>query len=171
MKTIIVGFSTPIKPTLFAKIIMWADKTIYDHVYIKWNWASIDRDIIYQASKLAVNFESNVTFDSHAKIIEEYEVQISDETHKAIMQFCMDNSNKPYGIKEIFGFGYIKLCKLVGKTVNNPFPTYGNSYVCSKIAADILVLAKSITLTDSPDNIDPLQLNNIVKAAGLKRTR
>lgn len=148
---------------------MWTDKTPYDHVYIKWNWSAIDRDIIYQASKMAVNFESNITFIGHATVIEEYEVQITDECHKAVMQFCMDNSDKPYGIMEIFGFGYVKICKALGITVNNPFPTYGNSYVCSKIAADILIVAKAIVLTDSPENLDPLDLNNIIKAAGFKK--
>ena len=169
MKTIVVGFSRPTVPTWFARAIMWVDNTPYDHVYIKWNWKGIDRDIIYQASKLAVNFESNLTFNSHALTIEEYEINISDDCHKAIMQFCMDNSNKPYGIKEIFGFAWVKICKKAGYAVHNPFPTHGSSYVCSKLAADILAMTGKIAIGSSPDDIDPLDLNNIVKAAGLKR--
>lgn len=169
MKSIIVGFSTPIKPTLFSRLIRWADKTPYSHVYLKWNWANIGRDIIYQASKLAVNFESNVTFDSHAKAIEEYEVQISDECHRQIMQFCMDNSNKPYGVKEILGFAYVKILGWAKIHVNNPFPTHGASYVCSKLATEILQIAKVIDQAISADNIDPRDLNMIIKAAGVKR--
>lgn len=170
MRTIIVGFSRPIKPTLFAKGIMWVDGTEYDHVYIKWTWGAINRDIIYQASKLAVNFESNLTFDSHALTIEEYSVDISDDCHKQIMQFCMDNSNKPYGIKEIFGFCWVNICKKIGQTVHNPFPSHGNSYVCSKLGAEILAMTGKVSIGSS-DDIDPLDLNNIVKAAGLKRLR
>lgn len=169
MKTIIIGFSRPIKATLFSRLIQWADGTEYDHVYVKWTWATIERDIIYQASKLAVNFESNITFDSHAVIVEEYEVQISDECHKAIMQFCMDNSNKPYGIKEILGFAYVKICSWIGQKVHNPFPTHGASFVCSKVGAEILQMAKAIDMSVSIEDIDPLDLNMLIKAAGLKQ--
>lgn len=169
MRTLIVGFSTPTKPTLFSRLIEWTDKTPYDHVFLRWTWAGIERDIIYQASKFAVNFESNITFDAHAKTIEAYEVQISDECHKEIMQFCMDNSNKPYGIKEIFGFAWVKLCGWAGFKVNNPFPTHGASYVCSKLITEILQIAKIVDPRISPDNVDPLDLNRIIRAAGLKQ--
>lgn len=169
MKTLIVGFSIPIKATLFSRLIQWAEGGItYDHVYIKWNWSIIDRDIIYQASKMSVNFESNITFDGHAKTIESYEINVDDQTHKEIMQFCMDNSGKPYGIKQIIGFGWIKLCGLFGKKVNNPFPSYGATFVCSKIIAAILQKA-DIKVDDNLDNVDPLLLNEVVKKAGLKR--
>lgn len=169
MKTIALGFSCPIKPSLFAKAVMWVDKTPYDHVYVRWTWSTIERDIIYQASKLAVNFESNITFLTHAIPVEEYEIQLDDQTHKDIMQFCMDNSDKPYGILQIIGFAYIKICKKLGYSVNNPFPSYGSTFICSKTGAAILALSGTVKIDVPLDNIDPLDLNNIVKAAGLKR--
>lgn len=169
MKTIIVGFSTPRKPSIFSKLIRWADKTEYSHVYLYWEWPLIERQVIYQASKLAVNFESNITFDSHALRIEEYEVQLSDQCHKEIMQFCMDNSNKPYGVKEILGFAYVKICGWIGQKVHNPFPTHGASFVCSKLGAEILQMAKAIDMSVSIEDIDPLDLNVLIKTAGLKQ--
>lgn len=176
MKTLTIGFSRPIKPTLFSKLIQWADhNSEFDHVYAAWLWTSVQRQIIYQASKLSVNFESNITFDSHALRVEEYEVTLSDECHADIMRFCMDNSNKPYGIKEIFGFAWVKLCALVQKKVDNPFPTYGASYVCSKLIAELLKKTGIVDPGISSDNVDPLDLNRILKEAisnncpGLKR--
>lgn len=170
MKTIMVGFSRPIKPSLFARLIVWSEKTVYDHVYIKWSWPLVDRDIIYQASKMAVNFESNITFATHAIIVEEYSVDISNECHKRMMQFCMDNSNKPYSVKEIFGDAWVKICSFLGKKVSNPFPAHGSAFVCSQIGAEILSLTGAITLKEDSSDITPLGLNNMVKAAGLKRT-
>lgn len=170
MKTITLGFSRPKHPTLFAKLIMWADNIPYDHVYVKWRWDKIERDIVYQASKLAVNFESNVTFEQHAVAIEEYEIEIDEETHKKVMQFCMDNSNKPYGIKQILGFCWVKANEMLGRTVPNPFPSYGNTYICSKLGAAILAIA-GISIGCSLDDIDPLDLNEIVNRAGIKRIR
>lgn len=164
MKTINLGFSRPVKPTLFSKAIMWVDKTQYDHVFTKWNFDQIDRDLIYQASKMAVNFETNVTFPTHSLTVEEYELQISDEAFKKVLQFCFDNSNKDYGIKEILGFAWVKLNKLVNRVVNNPFPSNGSTWVCSVIATEILIIAGIITLDQPVENIDPLDLNTIIKA-------
>lgn len=170
MKTITVGFSRPIKPTLFSRLIQWADGgTDFDHVYITWLWPTVDRQIIYQASKMAVNFESNITFDSHAIRVEEYEINIDDERHKGIMQFCMDNSNKPYSLKMLFGLAWIKINALFRRKVDNPWPTHGASFVCSKLITEILQKAKIVDPRISSDNIDPLDLNLIIKAAGLKR--
>jgi hypothetical protein len=168
MKTLIFGFSRPIKPTLFAKAIMWSDKSNYDHCYIKWTNSVIQRDIYYQASNLAVNFESNISFLGHAIPVEEYELDVLDEVHAIIMRFCIDNSNKPYGVIQIVGDAYIKVCKILGFKVHNPFPSYGSTYVCSKIAASILQLA-GIQITQPLDDVDPLDVNNIIKAAGLKK--
>lgn len=162
MKTLTIGFSRPKKSTIFSRLIEYTDDTAYDHVYIKWNWAVINRDVIYQASKFAVNFESNVTFDSHATTIESYDMEISDECHIDIIQFCMDNCNKPYSIRSLFGFALVKMCSKFGKKVHNPFPTYGASFVCSKIAAEVAARA-GIRIDADFDDIDPLDLNNIIK--------
>lgn len=169
MKTVIVGFSRPVSPTLFSKAIMWSDKTQYDHAYVKWNWSQIDRDIIYQASSLAVNFESNLTFASHSIPVEEYEFQLEDNVHSQFMQFCMDNSNKPYGVLEIVGFAYLKILKMMGITVGNPFPSNGNSYFCSQIVVLLLQLSDEVQLLENSADVDPLALNQMINAKGMKR--
>lgn len=169
MKTIILGFSRPKKLSVFAKLIMWSDSISYDHVYVKWSWDKIERDVIYQASKMAVNFESNITFDKHAIVIEEYEITLDEECYKKVMQFCMDNSNKPYGFKEIIGFAWMKALGFCGEKVSNPFPSANASWICSKIGAALLIEAGYIGINQSIDDIDPLLLNQIVNSLGLKR--
>jgi len=171
MKTIIVGFSRPVKPMIFSNLIMWSDKTNYSHVYLKWEWKGIDRDIIYQASKLAVNFESNKTFETHSLAVEEYEVTLGDECHRKMMQFCMDNANKPYGIKEILGFAWVKIMAKLGKKCKNPFPSNGNTFVCSTLGAEILQVADVIDDNIVSEDVDPLDLNRILRQIGLKRVK
>ena len=159
-----VGFSVPIKPTLFAKAIMWVDGTKYDHAYIKWSFDQIDRELIYQASNLAVNFETTLKFATHAIVVEEYEVEISEDVFKKVVQFAFDNSDEDYSIKEIVGFAWMKLNKLFGRTINNPFPGDGTQWVCSVLATEILVIAGIITIDQPVENIDPLALNQIIKS-------
>lgn len=165
MRTIRFGLSRPIKQTLFARAIMWADKTNYDHVYVRWTWAAIGRDIIYQASKMAVNFETDVTFEKHAITVKQYEVDLDEVTHTIIMQFCMDNSNKPYSLMQILGFVYVNLVKIVFRAkVHNPFPTHMSSFVCSKMSAYIASMI-GIKISTPFDDIDPLDFEKIMEAA------
>ena len=171
MRRIIVGFSRPKKFGIFAKLIMWVDKIPYSHVYIKWHWNGIGRDIIYQASKFAVNFESNITFDGHALSVEEYEVDISDDCHKKMMQFCMDNANKPYGFKEILGFAWVKIVAKFGKKIRNPFPSNGSSFVCSTLGAEILQITDILDDSVVSEDIDPKDLNGMVKSLNLNRVK
>lgn len=155
----------------FARLIMWSENTPYSHVYVRWTWTSVDRDIIYQASKFSVNFESNKTFNNHAIPVEEYEIEISEKAHREVMQFCMDNSNKPYGVKEIFGMAWVKICSLFGRKISNPFPGGGETWICSKIGAAVLEIAKGIDIQESLDDIGPKDLNCIIKNLNLKQVK
>jgi hypothetical protein len=163
MKTVRVGFSRPINPSLYAKAIMWVGKTQYDHAYFRWTWSQINRDIIYQASKLAVNMETNITFVTHAIPVEEYEFQMDDASHAEFMQQCMDVCDMPYGVKEILGFAYVKILGLMKIKVNNPFPSNGSSWFCSQLVAYLLQKTGKIELSQNTADIDPLTLNQIVR--------
>ena len=162
MVRFIVGFSTPIRPTLFAKAIMVADNIPYDHVYVKWNWKEVDRNIIYQASKFAVNFETEQSFKNHCIALEEYELELTDETFTSILQFCVDNSNKSYGFKQILGFAWVKLNRIFGRKIQNPAGITGNEWICSAIGAAILVIA-GVDLKEPIKDVDPHDLNMIIK--------
>lgn len=138
MKSIIVGFSRPKKWKPFARLIMIAYKITYDHVYVKFHSNTYLRDIIYQASKMMVNFVGTSVFESENIIVKEFSIQISDENYVALMQFAIDNAGKPYSLKEILGLGLVQLCSLFGKIIENPFKEGTNEYVCSILASYIL---------------------------------
>lgn len=135
-----VGFSKPTNMTFkwFAWIIMEGYGIPYDHVYVRVHSDSLDRDIIYQASGLAVNFMSPTIFSSINTSIAEFDIEISDEKYKAMMQFAIDNAGKAYGIKEAFGMGIVRICEIFGKKIQNPFRDGQQTYVCSELAGYIL---------------------------------
>jgi hypothetical protein len=138
MKTIIVGFSKPKTWKPFATAIMWAYNIPYSHVYLKFHSDSYQRDIIYQASSIMVNFMSTAVFNEHAVITDEYVVPISDENYVKMMQFCIDNAGKPYSLKEAFGFALVVIARACGKKISNPFKQGTSEWVCSVIATYIL---------------------------------
>ena len=158
METIYIGFSRPsgwFKPFSWAiRLLQW---TSYSHVYIRVHSNSIDRDIIYQASGLQVNFIGLDLFKSKEIIIKEFPVQITPETKIKVLQYCTDMAGKPYGILEVFGFPWVIFNSFIGRHVNNPFSDGTNSFVCSEFVGDILKDFLGYPLPD-PQNLDPKQI-------------
>jgi len=155
MKNIILGFSRPKKWKPFAWLIMVAYKTSYDHVYIKFYSNTYQRNIIYQASKMMVNFVGSVVFESENIVVKEFQIQISDENYSSLMQFTIDNAGKPYSLKEIAGLALVKISSFFGKTIENPFKEGTDEYVCSVLAGYILENYTKEGLTIDFQDINP----------------
>lgn len=137
MMNISIGFSRSDK--IGSRLIRWCEDTEFSHVYIKWRSDYLERDIIYHASGHAVGFITSERFLAAGnRVVLEKPLSLSDATKKTVIQFCMDKSGTPYGIKHLIGFGIVKLCKLVGKTIKNPFGDGPKTYICSELAAEVL---------------------------------
>ncbi len=139
MPTLIVGFSKSKKKfALYSWAIKWVDGAEYSHAYIKVHSPKYDRDIIYQASHMAVNFMGTSKFSEEATIIKEYELQVSDEALKKAMQFAIDHSGDSYDVWSAVGLGVSKIASKLGKNIASPFGDKQNSYFCSELVASIL---------------------------------
>ena len=138
MEKIVVGFSRPKKFKAFAWLIMKGFGTPYDHVYIKFHSDSYDRDIIYQASKMMINFMGGKLFNDENIVVKEFDIEITPDSKKAMMQFAIDNAGKPYSMKEIFGLAWVKINSWFGRKIPNPLRDGNDAYVCSVIATYIL---------------------------------
>lgn len=163
MSSIYVGFSRPKTWKPFAALIMWAYAIPYDHVYIRWHSDFLERDVIYQASSTMVNFMSPVIFESNNVIVKEFELAISDENRKAMIQFAMDNAGKPYGIKQCVGLGIVRLCELFGKNIKNPFADGTNSYVCCELGEYIIEEFNNVAVPYNPDTLNPKQFYDFME--------
>lgn len=164
MEKIIVGFSKPSSFKVFAWIIMTAYKTPYDHVYLKFHSDSLNRDIIYQASKLMVNFMGTSIFLKDNIVVDEFEVKISTDKKIQLMQFMIDNASKPYGIMNAIGLGLMRICKFIGITINNPFGDGSKTWICDEIVGSILEEFAGAKLPETLDNLNPLDLYNYLKS-------
>lgn len=164
MNDFIVGFSKPNRWKPFAWLIQLVDRTEYDHVYIKWYSPSIDRWMVYQASGTAVNFEGTTHFLSHSIPIEEYQLQVSDNTKKSVIQYAVDNCGVPYGVKQVLGIGIVKVAKLIGKNIKNPFSDGSKTEVCAELVGRILEDCLGDKLNIDLDSADPTQINVAVQS-------
>lgn len=168
MKKLIIGFSKPKKFRLFAWLIMKSYGIPYDHVFLKFHSNTYDRDIIYQASKMMINFMGSEVFAKENIIVQEFEIEVSDENWSKLMQFSIDNAGKPYSLKEILGFTLVKICSWFGKEITNPFKEGTEEYVCSVLADYVL---ENYTNRDIPgdfENADPKYLHDYLISTNVK---
>ena len=160
---VIIGFSKARSPySILSKAIRLVEGTKFSHIYIRLPSLDIAEEVIYQASGLKVNMECYKAFDHHAIIVEEYELEISDEALRKTWKFALQNAGISYGSKELVGFIWVKLCALFGKKVDNPFRDGRATYVCSELVAYILEDCLDIE-TGDPENMTPKEMNKIMK--------
>lgn len=164
MESLKVGFSTPKKWALFSALIKWLYGTPYSHVYLRFRSAKYNRDLIYQASGLAVNFMGATMFDDHNKVVGEYEVSVPSDKIIELMQFMIDNAGKAYSLKEAFGLGLVKIASLFGKKIKNPFGTRQDAYVCSVLASCLLAKFTESGAPADFENVSPQDLWNFFQS-------
>jgi hypothetical protein len=169
MPKIIVGFSKPIKFALHAWIIEKIDGAKFDHAYLKFNSSSLNRDIIYQATATGVDFIGSALWLKKTQPVEEYELDISPDNYKILLQFCIDNAGIPYGFLGVLGEGFVDLAAKFGKTINNPFNDGLSSEFCSEVVVRCLATVDPAQFNLDPDNISPNDLNILIKKLGIPR--
>lgn len=164
MNKIIIGFSKPNKWKLFSWLIMSTYNTPYAHVFVRLYSNKYQKDLIYQASQLMVNFMGSETFLSHNEVYKEFEVEITPEKEFKLMQFAIDNAGKPYGLSEALGLGIVRLLSLIGVKAQNPFRDGCNSFVCSALAAEVLKHFAENNYDKDPEDTSPLDLFNYLNS-------
>lgn len=162
MKTVAIGFSRPKKWMPLAWIIQKVQRTDYSHVYIKFTSDKYQRNLIYQASGLQVNFVGEAVFKDHCEIVKECVIQVSDETYTKMMTFAIDKAGYPYSIKQLFN---IVLYMCTGKA--HILGTGRDSYVCSELAAEMLKSILNVPISEDLDIITPKDVDNSLEKAGL----
>lgn len=163
MEQIIIGFSRPKTWKPFAWLIMKGYGIPYDHVYIQFHSKAYDRDLIYQASSTMINFMSPAIFDEDNIRVKEFTINITAQTKKAIIQYCIDNAGVPYGKKQVLGLVWVRLNDIFGKKILNPYRDGRMTEVCCEAAAFILRDFMGIKIDHDLDTINPKELYELIE--------
>lgn len=164
MRTIYAGFSTNQKT--FARLIRWATRSSVSHVYFRIPTYSITgRSWIFQASGIAVNLEGDQHFSSHAKIIREFEIDLTEEQFTELELYMLDSVAKPYSMAQLVGMCWVLLGKAFGQKFKNPYADGSKSYICVELVARILRIPGSEDLTpeDLLDYLEAHSVGNVVQ--------
>src|SRR5581483_5642841 len=141
MPSVIIGFSTHKKFNILSKTIQLVEGTPFSHVYVKYKDPTINEPVIFQASKLALNYMGQDLFDSESVTIAEFALPANDDQFRQVLSYCLKSVGKPYGAMILTGIGIMLLAKRVGITMfHNPFGDGGRTEICSEVGGDVLDL-------------------------------
>lgn len=167
---IIVGFSKPVKFTLHGWLIMKIDEAPFDHAYIRVKLDKLQREIVFQSIAIGIQIVSVTEFETLSQPIEEYELDVSEEQFISLLQFCIDNSGKSYGLLAVIGLGIAKLLGKIGIKINNPFGEgKTSSEFCSEVITSALDNIDPKDFNLDPDNVSPEDLCILLQKLNMKR--
>jgi hypothetical protein len=137
MHKIYIGFSTPKTFKIGAQAIKAWIKKPYSHVFVAWKSDQFSRVLLYHAAHGSVHFRSSGLFLEENKIVKLYEIWLTDEQYKSLIQKCIDLSGINYGYAELIKILVKDTCDLLGfqcKMVEN-----SRGYICSELLAELLI--------------------------------
>ena len=151
---IYVGFSRPIKWKLFSSLIMLFLNTSYSHVYLRFYDAYTAKWIIFEASHGEVHLIEESNWKQNNIIVRESSFELDEKHRREVIRFAIDNLQKPYSIKNIFG---IVFYQIFGKRIL----TDGHkAFICSELIA--LALDNKIQFKKPLDLVTPKDIWNAV---------
>lgn len=148
MKKIRIGLSTTEK--LLSKIIKFIQGTKFSHSYVQFEAVEFETILIYESKGLNSNIINKKHFDGI--IVEEYELELSDEMHAEMVKFILEEVGTSYAWKQLFGFLVVKLARVFGLKIRNPWPQPGK--ICSESCGEILVRFFRVTPDVGYDDMD-----------------
>jgi hypothetical protein len=162
---IIVGFSRPWKFKVLSWIIRFVEHSKFSHAYAMTYSESLERWIVYQASGMAVNFEGSKRFYEHNEPVVEYVFEVPDEIRDQFLRNAIDIIGTPYGIKQLIGICWIRLGKLFGSKLRNPFRDGAATYVCSELIGSTVEDILGISIKEDLDSLGPKELEEILASS------
>lgn len=159
MRNITIGFSKSKKKLAIGSMaIRLFEGTKFSHVYIKHN-TRYEIPIIYQATGAGVNFVSMNSFNKHHEIVDEFNIQVTDDNFDRYMKFALSNSGDEYSHMQILGIALAKIFRLD----KNPFYESKYGYVCSELVFTALGEMGTIKIDKDSNLVTPRDLYLLIK--------
>jgi len=139
MKKLIIGFSDG--GNMLSALIKYTTKSLASHTFIM---LPEENNLVYQASGRAVNYENYKHFLSHEKVIELYELELTDEEYTRLRDFRNSKVGDPYASRELVGFLWVLACRqILDMAVRNPLSMGDHAYICVDIVTSHLSIGNT----------------------------
>ena len=155
-----IGFSKPKHKSfpLFSWSIRLFEGTPYSHVYLKWYSEHLQMHLVYHAAGTSMHFLGPDRADHELNTVREYTLDVSPETKRLIVAYCVSKAGTPYGLRTVLG---IALKRIFG-TSKNVFADGDKTQFCSEFIARILSNFFHVELPKPPDSMGLLDLEHLL---------
>jgi hypothetical protein len=110
MASIIIGFSRSMSPyRIGSKLIQIAENRPFSHAYFRYTCPMSGKEIVNQASHGYINEMEYEIFKEDNIVVEEYQLDCSDQEYKDLLTFLRSNLGRKYSQKQIFVIGVMKV--------------------------------------------------------------
>lgn len=133
MTKIYIGFSSPKKFKLGAKLIQLWQNQPYSHIYLRFESSKIQSSV-YHAARGMVHFRSLENFKKENNIIKEYIIELLDEDRYKLLDHCISLCGEVYGYLELAQIFAFDICTFIG--INIKFENL-KGYVCSELVGQL----------------------------------
>jgi hypothetical protein len=142
-----------------SKIIQLVEARNFSHAYVKYIDSRTNIEVISQASHGIVNLVNSQIFIKDNILVEEYEIECSEEQFKKIELFIYSNLGKPYSEFQLALIGVKKIFHFTPKIKN-----HDEAFICSEWAKRVCEIA-NVELSDmiEDDYVTPSDLNTMIK--------
>jgi hypothetical protein len=154
-------------PILSWLIMLWTKKP-YSHVALKFESRIFKSPTYYQASDGLVNYMSGTQFDKKHEIVNQYEIEIEDDSYYKIREECHEEAGANYGLMQNVGIMITDVLSFFGIKTKNPFKKGRN---CSELIYIKVLKPMFPTLKYNPDTIKPHQVENILIEKGYQESK
>lgn len=159
--TIVIGFSkSKSKWMVLSTIIQLVEKRPFSHVYIRIPDALTGFPLVYQASHGMVNICKFVSFSQVNDIIEEYELDISDNMKLSIWNFMLNRLGVTYSFSQLFWIAVKKCCGYEKLKINGD-----DGFICSELIAEVCKQS-GVQMSEELDYMTPSDLQKIISKCG-----
>lgn len=153
-RTLYVGLSKPCKVKIFSILIRWAEspKKLFrpatwfklyhsSHVFTLYP-AKPSRPffMVQEAAGVQVRFMSQENFLRHSQFTKLYEFNLSKPLYDDIKTYGERFAGTPYALMENVGIALVRLLKIFGILIANPFSVGEDAQKCSEIVARNIIL-------------------------------
>jgi hypothetical protein len=154
-----IEFTRPHKDYKRFPILSWLIRLIewtpYSHVRLTWI-NTTGRKVVYEASGASVKFIGTLSQEKKkVKILDSYEIDITREEYRKLIDLCMKYADISYGLLQLLGIGLSYLPWFD----KNIFSDGRRSQVCSELVGEILESVKNIDIKEDLDIAGPKMIN------------
>lgn len=140
-----IGESKPHKWKPVSWLIMLIEGTDHSHSFVSWRDPRLDVRKVAEARGSGGRIISNHEFKRCNHVVRGHHYYVTQEQIDKIEKFIWDNL-KGYSRKQIVGILLMRLAKIFGHKIHNPFGDGHKSMICVELSANVIAIAKDLKL-------------------------